>query len=258
MKIIARTIVVLLLIVPPLLICWLSMSPSSTGSAAYQGISFRWYLVLFNNPIWSEAILTSVLVAIISSFLAVIISLPVVTYWRTSERDEVLVIMALGAVSYIIPPIILAIGLFKLTSVLNVFDTIIGLSISHLAYTLPVSIFVFWARFRSDSLELQKIARGLGANPVRATLTWLMAKHKLSIVSGFLAGVLSSMSEVVVTLYVTDISVKTISREALDGITHNFDFTGFAAMTIWMTILILVLNILNFRNRRIASELADG
>ena len=118
----------------------------------------------------------------------------------------------------------------------HLFDTVVGLALSHLALTVPITVFVLGTRFRATPLGLYTVARGLGATPLRATLAWLRSTQRATLAACFAAGILTSISEVTVTLYVTDTRVITLARRALSGIARNIEPTGFAAMTIWLAI----------------------
>ena len=153
--------------------------------------------------------------------------------------------LLVGSLSYCVPPIVLAVGLYQLMMRLGLFDSVAGLALAHLAFTLPVASFVLAARFRVTPASYYLVARGLGARPVPASLAWLLATQRSTLAACFGAGVLTSISEVVVTLYLTDTKVITMARRAMSGIARDVEPTGFAAMVAWMALVIVVVTLVS-------------
>lgn len=232
----------LLLLAPVASVGVLSLSPTS-GMDVYHAWppSLRWWRSLALDPQWIVAIGTSGLVAGISSLAALCLGLPVVLYWRVTRSSLAGCSLLLARLSFCLPPVVLAVGLYQLATRSGLFDTIIGLSLTHLAFTLPITIYILMGRFNAEPLSLYHVARGLGSKPVRAATTWLNATQRRTLLACIGASMLISMSEVTVTLYVTDTKVLTISRKILSGITRDINPTGFAAMSAWIIAIMAIL-----------------
>ena len=150
--------------------------------------------------------------------------------------------MIFAGVSLTIPPVVLAVGLYQATMRLGIFDTAAGLALAHLSFTVPIAAVVLSARFRATPVELYLAARSLGAGgEYRASMRWLCATQRMTLLGCFAAAVLTSISEVTVALYVTDASVPTIARRALAGVTRDLRPTGFAALAAWVMLLCVLI-----------------
>ena len=215
----------------------LSLSPTS-GMDIFSTWrpSLRWWSALFTDASWLTAVGTSLFVAVGSASLALALALPPVMCWRLRPSRVLEGTLFFASLSYGVPPIVLAVGLYGMVMRAGLFDTSIGLALSHLAFTVPIAIFVLSTRFRATPLGLYTVARGLGATPLHAALSWLRSTQRGALAACFGAGILTSISEVTVTLYVTDTRVMTLARRALSGIARNIEPTGFAAMTMWLVI----------------------
>ena len=220
----------------------LSLSPTS-GMDLFQQCrpSLRWWILLFTDQSWLAAIGTSLLVATASSLLSLLLALPVAMLGRLSGSRLAQRTLVVGGLSYCVPPIVLAVGLYQLVIRLGLFDSVAGLALAHMAFTLPVASFVLAARFRITPTSYYLVARGLGARPAFAAVTWLLATQRSTLAACFGAGVLTSISEVIVTLYLTDTKVVTMAKRAVSGIARDVEPTGFAAMVAWMAFVVVVV-----------------
>lgn len=229
---------VLALTLPVMAILLFSLSPSTAMDFYHRWPpSLRWWITLTQDGRWQTAFITSTWIGAVSSALGLLLVLPAVLVERLARSRQSTWVLLIARAPVCVPPIVLAVGLYQLLSRVGLFDTAAGLILAHTAFTIATAIFILLARFEAEPLALYHVARSLGASPVRAALTWLRATQGTTLIGCFAAGTLISMSEVTVTLYVTDTKVLTLSRLILSGITRDVNPTGFAAMAAWMFIL---------------------
>lgn len=231
-----------LLILPVGAVLLFSLSPSTAMDVYHRWPpSARWWEMLASDPRWPTAFATSATVGLLSAVVGLAVALPAVLFWRLTANRVAGRLLFLAGVPVCLPPVVLAVGMYEGISTIGLFDTIAGLSLAHVAFTTAVSVFVLSGRFQSESLVLYSTARGLGASPFRAAVTWLVATQGATLIGAIAAGMLISMSEVTVTIYVTDTKVVTVSRMVLSGISRDVNPTGFAAMAVWIAALIFLL-----------------
>ena len=223
---------------PLIAIASLSVSPTTAMDAfSHWPPSTRWFRALISDAEWIRAVTTSLYAGCLSAALSLFIVVPCVAFWRLTGSRTAGVALLASAMPFAIPPIVLAVGLYRLVMRFHLFDTLSGLVFCHLAVTTPVVALSLMAEFRRTSTELFRVARSLGASPLRAASTWLIAAHSASLMAAAAAAVLVAMSEVTIAVYVTDTNVLTISRKVLSGITRDIDPTGFAAMALWILMI---------------------
>lgn len=230
------------LIVPIAAILLFSLSPSTAMDFYHRWPpSLRWWVALTNDSRWLRALLTSFAIGVGSSALGTLLALPAVLFGRITGSSKTFALLLFARAPVCVPPIVLAVGLYQLLSRVGLFDTALGLALAHTGFTLATAIFILSARFDAEPLAFYQVARSLGASPWRAALTWVRATQSMTLAACLAAGLLISMSEVTVTLYVTDTKIITLSRLILSGITRDINPTGFAAMTTWMVMLTVIL-----------------
>lgn len=226
------------LAVPVIAITLFSLSPSTAMDFYHRWPpSLRWWVALTQDGRWQTAFLTSMSIGAMSSALGMVLTLPAVLLERITRSPKSTWVLLIARAPVCVPPIVLAVGLYQLLSRVGLFDTAVGLVLAHTSFTIATAIFILLARFEAEPLALYHVARSLGASPARAALTWLRATQGTTLIGCFAAGMLISMSEVTVTIYVTDTKVLTLSRLILSGITRDVNPTGFAAMATWMFVM---------------------
>ena len=256
MRVIIRSISLLMmaaLAAPLVCIAILSFS-SNQGMdifTTYHG-SAHWWRELFHDSSWLAALLNSAGIGFLSALLAMLLTLPAALLWRLEKSTAARNALFFAIMSLTIPPIVLAVGLYRTMAMIGMFDTAGGLALSHLAFTVPVASLVLSSRFSATPIDLYLAAKSLGAGRFSASLRWLMATQRNTLFGCVGLCMLTSISEVTVAIYVTDTGVPNIARRALTGITQDISPAGFAAMTAWLLVLTICLFplALNMANKR--------
>lgn len=214
----------------------LSRSPGLEFYATPSDISFRWWAALARSPTWGTALVTSLTIATGSALVGLAMSLPLACRWRLARDRAAAAVLGAGGLILLLPPIVVALGMARLADITGLFDTSLGLSLAHAAIVLPVVSLILVSRFEARSTRPFETARALGAGPIAAAITWLSAEHRLTLAAAAAAGILTSMSEATITIFVTDTRVMTIAREALSGLTQGMSPTTFAAFAAWIVL----------------------
>jgi ABC-type spermidine/putrescine transport system permease subunit II len=211
--------------------------------------SLRWWAALLTDFSWSSALATSTGVAVISTAVALAIVTPAVSVWRVSGSRSLAVAMTATCLAFLVPPVVIAVGLYVAIARAGLFDTVLGLSLAHLSVTLPVATFILRHRLAHADISSFSVACTLGASPTRALATWLLAGHRPTLAAAAAAAFMSSLSEATITLFLTDTRVITLPRRVVAGLSQDIDPSGYAAMLAWFLGAILVAWVLGERFR---------
>jgi putative spermidine/putrescine transport system permease protein len=209
--------------------------------------SLRWWTVLLTDTSWAKAFGLSLAVASLSTTAAVAIAAPAVSLWRVTGSPFIALAMTLAGLAFLVPGVIIAVGLYTVFVRAGLFDTIGGLALAHLSVTLPVVVYVLRQRLGAADTAAWSVARSLGAGPPRALLTWLMADHRPTLAAATAAAFMTSLSEATITLFVTDTRVVTLPRRVVSGLAQDIDPSGYAAMLLWFGGVFLVTCLLRRR-----------
>ena len=167
----ANIIVVLIAAIPVLWLVSLSFKdPSTLADGSFY--PHKWttanYRGIFNQPLFTHALVNSIGIAIISTILGV--ALGAMAAYAIARLDfpgkRLLVASALLIAMF--PAISLVNPMFNLWRTLGIFDTWIGLIIPYMTFSLPLSIYTLSAFFREIPWDLERAAALDGATPLQA------------------------------------------------------------------------------------------
>jgi multiple sugar transport system permease protein len=168
---VANIIVVLIAAIPVLWLVSLSFKDPTTltdGSFYPHKWTTANYRGIFNQPLFTHALVNSICIAIISTILGV--ALGAMAAYAIARLDfpgkRLLVASALLIAMF--PAISLVNPMFNLWRTLGIFDTWIGLIIPYMTFSLPLSIYTLSAFFREIPWELERAAALDGATPLQA------------------------------------------------------------------------------------------
>ena len=167
----ANTVVIVLALVPVLWILSLSFKdPATITDATFwpKKWSLENYRGIFKTSEFTRALLNSICIALISTFIAVVLA-SMAAYAVARLRfpgKQVLIGMSLLIAMF--PAISLVTPMFNIERALGLFDTWPGLIIPYVAFGLPLGIYTLSAFFREIPWELEKAAKMDGATPLQA------------------------------------------------------------------------------------------
>ncbi len=161
-------LMVLYLMFPIFIVIPISFSDSEFLEFPPETLGIRWYEAYFGNPVWVEATLLSLRVALFSSLLATLVgTMAVVFLERRAFRLKAVLVTTITA-PIIIPHIFIALGVFIFAVRLGFDDSSLALVGAHATIALPFVVLIVGAAARQLDPTIERAARVLGAGPLRA------------------------------------------------------------------------------------------
>lgn len=231
----------LFLIAPIFLIVPLSFSDSQYLKFPPDAWSLRWYERLFTSREWRQAAIISLQAA----FLTVAVALPLGTLaaygLHKSSNAFSASLRALLISPIVVPIVILAIGIFFLLAFANLNNTLTGLVLAHSVLAIPYVMIAVGAALSSFDFSLERAARSLGASPVRTFFTVTVPQIRGSLVVGGLLAFLTSLDEVVVSLFISSGPRSTLPRRMYASMRDQVEPTVAAVSTLLIGVVLLVI-----------------
>ena len=215
-------------------------------SSVWTGFSLKWYRDLFRDRNVGTALVNSLILGGVSSLAAAVIgTLGAIGTARTPFRGK-------GAMEYIAtlpmmtPEIILGMIFLAFFSLLGLPFGMTTLIISHTAFCIPYVFMQVKARLAGMDKSYEEAARDLGAGRARVFFDITLPLIMPGIVSGMLLSFAMSFDDVVISIFVTGVSVNTlpilIYTQLKTGVTPKVN--ALCTLMFLATLLIVVLSAL--------------
>ncbi len=210
----AYTIAVYLFIFAPVaVVVLLSFNGSQFGTFPLEGLSFRWFVELWNNDAIMRAFRTSLLLgaltSIVSTTMGIMASLAMVRYDFPGKR---LVSTALVA-PILIPEVVLAVGLLLFLRWLSVPKSFVLLLLGHVIFTLPFVVLVVQARLVGIRKEFEDAAMSLGATRLQTFFSVTLPLMMPAVLAGMLFSFTISFDDITGTLFWKPGGVETVPTQ---------------------------------------------
>jgi putative spermidine/putrescine transport system permease protein len=229
------------LLLPTLIIVPMSFSEGRQLEFPPQGLSVRWYEVIFSDPTWRDAMATSAQVALLTVVIATALGTAAalaLVRWRSRASGAV---SALLLSPMIVPVVIFGVGTFLLFSRWQLTGTLTGLVIAHVVLALPFVIVSVMASARTLDPTLELAAAGLGAGRWKTFQRVVLPLIAPGVAAGALFAFITSWDEIVVALFMTSPTLRTLPVVMWGQVRTQLDPSLAAAGTLLLVISTVAL-----------------
>ena len=235
--------ILLFLILPTLLIVPMSFSPTNALRFPPAGLSLRWYRAYLSDPEWISSTLFSVEIAAMTTLASVVIGTMGALALVRGRLPGRQTIEALLLAPLIVPPIIVAIGVYLQFAPLGLTGTRFGFVLIHTALAVPYVVLVVTAALQRLPPSLEVAGLNLGASRLtcfrRITLPLILP----SVLAGGVFAFLASFDETVVSFFIAGVENKTVTRKMFEDIEFSLSPVIAAASTIFVASTLVMMAI---------------
>lgn len=233
-------LIVFLMYIPIVLTVIYSFNDSKISSV-WGGFSLVWYKELFYDREIKEALVNSIILALTSCSLAILIgTLGAVGMYKTTNKLNG-VISYLATLPIMIPEIILGMVFLAIFSFMGIPFGMITLIIAHTTFCIPYLFIMVSARLIGIDKNLEEAALDLGASPVRTFFDIILPQLVPAILSGTILAFAMSFDDVVISIFATGPKVNLlpikIYTKLKTGVTPEIN----ALATIMLAVTILLV-----------------
>lgn len=245
------TIIVVLLI-PVIALVPMALTNGKFLEFPPPGLSLRWFHAYFESPVWQAATMRSfgigVATAIVTTIIATSVALGVA---RTRTRFGGAVFI-LFMCPMMVPPIVIAIGLFNEFASLSLLATDTGLIIGHCIIAMPVVFVIVLSTLKGHDWRLDDAALTLGAGPVRVLRHITLPLVRPGLIAGAITGFLVSFEELTIALFIGGGLITTLPKQLWTDIFLQINPTLAAASVV----VLIVVTVLFLAMERLRSGIA--
>lgn len=194
----------------PILLTVIYSFNASKISSVWEGFSLKWYVELFRNKDMGEALGNSLILAVLSSVLAVFIGTSGALGMHRRKSRLHSVVADVSMIPIMIPEIILGMVFLSVFSLMGLPFGMVTLVIAHTTFCVPYIYSMVKARLVGMDKSLEEAALDLGASPVRVFFDVTLPLIMPAIWSGVLLAFAMSFDDVVISIFVTGPGVNTL------------------------------------------------
>lgn len=174
---------------------------TSKLNIVWEGFTLRWYAELFSNTPLMRTFKNSLIIATVSTLLAVLIGTTGAWLLHRYRYRFSRVIQVLVCVPMVMPEIVMGISLLVFFTVAQIelgFTTVI---LAHTTFCFPFVLVAVQARLQGLDPALEEAALDLGATPWRAFWLVIVPCLRPAVVSGALMAFTLSMDELIISIF---------------------------------------------------------
>jgi putative spermidine/putrescine transport system permease protein len=243
-------LIVLFLIAPSILVVPLSFSDSRYLQFPPPGWSTRWYQAYFGSIEWREATYVSFAAAILTMIVSTVLG-TLAAYGLYMLRGKLSkAAHAVFTLPLIIPGILVAIGIFLFYAQLGLNNTLTGIVLAHSVVAIPLVVITVASSLKSYDMNQEMVARSLGASRPWAFLTVTLPQIKISVISGALLAFITSLDEVVISLFIAGGDKATLTKRMFNALRDEIDPTIASISTLLIVVSVLLLGVSQFAQAR--------
>jgi len=179
------------------------MSFSSAASLRFppSGLSLRWYREFFSDATWRAAAANSLLIALVSSGLAVALgTLAAYRLVRGRFRGRAL-LEAHFVAPLVVPSVIVAVSLYIAFAKVGLLGTYPGLILAHTVHSVPYVVLLMSVAIAAFDERVEQVARTLGAPETTVFGRILLPNLVPSLAASWVLAFIASFDEVILTLF---------------------------------------------------------
>lgn len=242
-------VIMVLLVLPTLLVIPMSFSASQYLEFPPRQWSLRWYQSYFSSTSWMQATATSIKAALLTALLSTPLATMAAYGLHASRLRHAKWLTMLLLAPMVVPVILIGIGVFYAYVKLKLVNSMLGLVLAHSMLAIPVVMLVVGSALRTYDMDQERVARSLGASPLRAFMLVTLPQIKFAVVTGAVLAFLTSFDEIIVSLFVSGGANSTLTRNMFNALRDQVDPTIAAISTIIVAVTSLLLVFTQFVGR---------
>jgi len=235
------TILVLFIALPFIVIVGSAFGGGSYIMFPPDTYSLRWFSYALQRSEFVSAFRTSVLVALVSTTISLLVSLPAVVAVGRMSRQYQSICLAIFLSPISLPSIVLGVGILALLLGLGIGLGMFGLLAAHIILTFPFAFRTLFASYDASIRTLEEASRVLGAGKAHTMIFIVVPALRNGIIAAFLLCFLVSFDEVAVSLLLSSPTATTLPVAVFSYLLNNFDPSVSVIATLQMLLSVFIV-----------------
>lgn len=231
---------------------------SSRSLTKFLGFSLKWYLEVYNSRNSMNAIIFTLLVAIIATIISTFVGTLVAIALSKGNKFLKFIILEINNLPMLNPDIVTAISLLLFFVAIGIDRGFLTLLLAHIMFCIPYVVLTILPKLRSLNSNTIEAAMDLGASFWQTIFKVLVPQLKTAIVAGGLIAFTMSIDDFVISYFVSgkisniSILVYTMSKRINPSI--NVLSTTIVVIVLVMLLVINLIDILYRKKKEKENE----
>lgn len=228
----------------PILVMFGLSFNESVSRAEWTGFTLDWYVKLFHDPSILKALATTIEVALIATFVSVIIGTLGAVGMHSMSRGWFNLLSAISNIPMTMPDIVTGVSLMLMFIFVNVTRGKLTMILAHIVFCIPYVMLSVLPRLQMMNPNTYEAALDLGCTPGKALCKVIIPEIVPGIVTGGLLSFTMSLDDFVISYFTSDTDVNLamlIYSSARKGVEPTM-YALSALMFICILVLLLIVN----------------
>lgn len=229
---------------PIVVVIGVSFNEKQNLSFPPQGFSFHWFAEIFADPEWFRALIASVLLAVTSAALAVVIALPLAWFLWRRIAPWAQVFQLLGVAPFTLPPVITALGFLTFWATSGFYGQVWTAVIAHAIFFVTLPLVTLTLGFSSIDRSLTEAAATMGADDRTVFRTVVLPLILPYVVSGYAFAFVLSLNEYIVAYMTIGFVRETLPIKVFNALRYGYTPTMAAVSVLFVAVTAAVFGLI--------------
>ncbi|AZV80820.1 ABC transporter permease (plasmid) [Parasedimentitalea marina] len=246
----AMTLLCLVVLYAPLIVVTIYSFNASKSITVWEGLSFRWYIDVFNGPESAKfklAAWNSFVIAIVAATVATTIATLAATGMVRGGKFK-LRTLSFGLISLplMVPEIVTAVATLIFFNAIGFDRGLLTILLAHTAFCIPFAYLPISARMQGIEDTYEQAAMDLYATNRQAFTKILLPLMMPGIISGYLLAFIVSLDDFIITNFVKGAGVETLPTAIFGAVKQGIKPNIMAISTMLLALSIVMVTISYF------------
>jgi len=234
----------LFLAAPLIIVAGVSVNEKQSLEFPPQGFSLAWYLEIFTNREWRNALWASLGLAASSAALAVAVAFPLAWFGWRRIAPWTRVLQLLGVAPFVLPPVITALGLLTFWATTGFYGQPWTAVISHATFFVTLPLVTLTLGFASIDRPVVEAAATMGADDATVLRTVVLPLILPYVISGYAFTFVLSLNEYIIAYMTVGFTLETLPIKIFNALRYGYTPTMASVTVLFIALAALVFGLI--------------
>lgn len=222
----------------------------SKSRGTWGGFSLKWYETLFHNSEIMEALINTLLIAVLASLIATVLGTAAAIGINSMGKALQGIFMNVSYLPVLNADIVTGVSLLILFMFLGIPLGRVSLLLAHITFNIPYVILSVMPKLKQMNKHAYEAALDLGCTPVMAILKVVVPEIMPGVITGAILAFTLSIDDFVISFFTTGAGVNTLSITIYSMVRRGIKPEINALSSIMFVAVLLLLIIVNIRSSK--------